>query len=515
MNIEKKNDFNDLFVFDLANNHQGSVEHGLSIIKEIGTIVAKHDVRGVFKFQFRDLDTFIHPSHKNNSDNKHIPRFLSTKLDEQQFGSLLNEVKSQNMISMVTPFDEKSVELALELDFEILKIASCSAKDWPLLDVVAATGKPVIFSTGGLKIDDIDNLVSFFEHKGTDFAIMHCVSIYPTPSDMCELNQIELLIKRYPGRVIGWSTHENPDDKSPILVAYAKGARIFERHVGKETEEIKLNAYSSTPKQVDNWLSAYHEAVKLCGHIARPATSKAEIEGINSLKRGVYASKQIKKGQKIERDQVYFSMPCDDGQLSSGEWAEGIIATDNHSPDAQILNKNVELPSKLGHLVIKKAIHKVKALLNEAGIVLGTDFEVEYSHHYGMETFDQTGCVIIDCVNREYCKKLIVQLPEQSHPLHYHKRKEETFQVLYGELFLELDGRAKLMKPGDSALVMPGVWHRFWTDTGAIVEEISTTHFNDDSIYKDPKIQNVERSFRKTKVDNWGRYELADAEEKQ
>ena len=74
-------DFTDLFVFDMANNHQGSVEHGLKIIDGVGAAARKHGVRGVMRFQFRQLDTFIHPSHREASDNKHIPRFQSTRLE--------------------------------------------------------------------------------------------------------------------------------------------------------------------------------------------------------------------------------------------------------------------------------------------------------------------------------------------------------------------------------------------------------------------------------------------------
>ena len=65
-------DFNNLFVLDLANNHQGSVEHGLKIIKECGKVVRKHNIRAAMKFQFRQYDTFIHPDHLEGSDNIHI-----------------------------------------------------------------------------------------------------------------------------------------------------------------------------------------------------------------------------------------------------------------------------------------------------------------------------------------------------------------------------------------------------------------------------------------------------------
>ena len=70
----------------------------------------------------------------------------------------------------------------------------------------------MIVSTGGLTLDQVDDVVSFLEHRGSDFALMHCVSIYPTPDEACNLGNIASFRARYPGRVIGWSTHESPAD---------------------------------------------------------------------------------------------------------------------------------------------------------------------------------------------------------------------------------------------------------------------------------------------------------------
>ena len=66
--MKKNFDFNGLFIYDLANNHEGSLEHGIEIIKSIGKVSKKHGVRGVFKFQFRHIDTLIHPDYKNNKE---------------------------------------------------------------------------------------------------------------------------------------------------------------------------------------------------------------------------------------------------------------------------------------------------------------------------------------------------------------------------------------------------------------------------------------------------------------
>jgi sialic acid synthase SpsE/quercetin dioxygenase-like cupin family protein len=500
-------DFRDLFVFDLANNHQGSVEHALAIIRGIGEVARKQGVRGAFKFQFRQLDTLVHPSHQKESANKHIPRFLSTRLDRSQFETLRDAVRAEGLLPMCTPFDEASVDAISEMGLEIIKVASCSAKDWPLLEKIAEASLPVIFSTGGLQLGDIDDLVSFFDHRGTDFAIMHCVSIYPIPVANFNLNQIDVLRERCRNRVIGWSTHENPDDVAPVQIAVAKGARMFERHVGLSTKEVKLNAYSSTPEQIDRWLSAYHQAVALCGSTTRQAIP-VEQESLDSLRRGVYAIQTIKKGQAIGREHVYFAMPYVDGQLDSGNWKTGIVAQTDIKADEPVARTQIAIPHDPNYRVLKEAVHDVKALLNEARVALSSEFAVEYSHHYGIPKFREYGTVIINCINREYCKKILVQLPGQKHPAHFHKLKEETFQVLYGELTVSVEGQVRTCVPGQTLLVLPGVWHSFWTDKGCVFEEISTTHYNDDSIYKDAKINKLQRHERKTVVDHWGRFQL-------
>ena len=505
--MKEQFDFRDLFVFDLANNHQGNVEHALGIIRGIGGVARKHGVRGLFKFQFRQLDSFVHPAHRKQSDNKHIPRFLSTRLDRPQFQVLLDAVRNEGMLAMCTPFDEESVDVITDMGFDLVKVASCSAKDWPLLEKIAEANLPVIFSTGGLKLGNIDDLVSFFDHRGAEFAIMHCVSIYPTPDEQCNLDQIDVLRHRYPNRAIGWSTHENPDATVPVQIAAAKGARLFERHVGIPTKDIKLNAYSSTPEQADRWIAAWKQAVALCGSTERQFYG-VEQESLDSLRRGVYARGPVKQGQPIGGEQVYFAMPYVEGQLDSGNWKSGIVAQADVKADAPVLLAQVSIPHDPDYQVLKEAVHEVKAQLNEACIALNSEFEVEYSHHYGISKFREYGAVIINCINREYCKKIIVQLPGQKHPPHFHKLKEETFQVLHGDLAISVDGHIRNLVPGEVCLVMPGVWHSFWTENGCVVEEISTTHRNNDSVYKDAKINKMQRHERKTVVDHWGRFQL-------
>ncbi len=500
--------FEDLFILDLANNHQGDLEHGRRVVREVGEVVRANGVRAALKLQYRQLETFIHPAHREGSCNKHVPRFLATRLGRAEFDELLEEVRQAGMVTMATPFDEPSVEQLVDQGVEVIKVASCSAADWPLLEKVSECNKPVVVSTGGLTWKQIDDLVSFFDHRRVHFAILHCVAVYPTPDEQMQLNQVELLRRRYPDKVVGFSTHEPPDALGPVYVAVAKGASILERHVGVATETVKLNGYSSTPAEVDAWIRAAKQAKALCGGPEREPSHPAEVASLRSLARGVYARVPIKKGHGVDRADVYFAMPCVEGQLTSGQWTDGIVAEADVPKEGPLEASKVRAPSRPEKQVLLTAIHSVKAMLNEARISLPPAFETEFSHHYGIARFHEVGATLITCVNRSYCKKLIIQLPGQRHPNHYHKTKEETFNVLSGVLHMSIEGRLRTLYPGDTILVQQGVWHEFWTDGGVIFEEISTTDAPNDSFYEDKEINRLARSARKTRVNQWGRYQI-------
>lgn len=493
--------FDDLFIFEMANSHQGSVEHGKDIIHEMGKIARKYNIKAAVKLQYRNLDTFIHPDYKGRKDVNHIPRFESTRLTYDQFTELVEAIRSEGMIAMSTPFDEDGMDWCMDQGLDIIKVASCSSLDWPLLEKIAATHKPVIISVGGKTISDIDKLYNYFTHKRCDFAFMHCIAEYPAPIERLQLDFIDKLRRRYPDNVIGYSGHEDPDDNVIPMMAIAKGAKILERHVGLPTETISLNAYSMNPDQADKWVKSALEAKEICKMKKETERyiSQAEIDSLNSLMRGVYLKHDVKKGTELKREDVFFAMPNHDKQMTSGQFFEGVVASKDYKANEELHETKPVTDTNLARSVI----HDVKGMLYEANIYLGDTFEAELSHHYGMKHFRQFGAVIISIVNREYCKKLIAVLPGQQHPDHMHKVKEETFQLLYGDLEVVVDGEEREMKPGDIQTVLRGQMHSFSSRTGAVFEEISTTHVKNDSYYEDPVIAKKDLMERKTKVYKW------------
>ncbi len=492
-----------LFVFEMANNHMGDLSHGLATIRAMRAACDgfEGDFDFAFKLQYRDLDTFIHRSMRGRTDVKYIKRFEETRLTDEAFRELVAEMRAQGFLTVCTPFDEPSVDRIEAHGIDTIKIASCSFGDWPLMERIAASDKPVIASTATATLEEIDNVVSFFLHRGKALTLMHCVAEYPTADEALQVNQIELLRARYPDCRIGYSTHESPDNTVAVMMALAKGATVFEKHVVLPTEQYAANAYSADPQQVRAWLAAARQARAICGASERYEPSETERTSLHALRRGVFATADIAAGVEIEAGSIEFAFPPVEGQLTANDWSKysRFTATAPIAAGQPIRRSDITVQHLRGRVM--EAVTAVKALLKAGNIVVPGKSDLELSHHYGMERFDAFGLTMVTVVNREYCKKLLVMLPGQTHPEQYHERKEETFVVLHGELTLWLDGEERPARAGDVITVNRGVRHKFHSATGVVFEEISSTHLKDDSFYTDPAIGQNPR--RKTLLTYW------------
>ena len=490
-----------MFILEMANNHSGDIDHARSIIEGCAKAVAEYRdcFRFAFKFQHRDR-TIIHPDYLERNDIKMVKRLNDTRLTDEEFAEMKEIAKKNGFITMCTPFDEPSVDIVADLKFDILKIASCSCADWPLMEKIAKTDLPVIFSTGGASIEDITAMVTFMTNRKKEFAVMHCVGAYPTPDSQLQMNQINMLQRRFPNVQIGFSTHEEPENMDAVKIAVAKGCKIFERHVGIANPEkgIGLNLYSSTPEQVGKWVAAAKKAFDMCGieGDGRMEFSEKEICDLNDLYRGVYAKRDIEPGEVITSDNCYFAMPKQEGQIISRNLSKysTYVTAVKIKKDGAVFSKDVKSnyirPEVAG--ILKDAMK----MLREANVTPPNGASMEISAHYGLDKFYETGAILIDIINREYCKKILIMMPGQKHPMHLHKVKEETFHVLSGTLGVNLEGKEYKLVKGEILTVPRNAKHSFWSDDGAIFEEVSTTAVKGDSYYDDDSInKNANRKF--------------------
>lgn len=492
-----------LVIFEMANNHMGDPVHGVAIIKAFAEAVAPHrDIfEFAFKLQYRDLDTFIRPDYRGRSDIKYVKRFEETRLSDEDFRRLIAAMRAHDFLTVCTPFDEASVSLIEAHEIDIVKIASCALTDWPLLERIALTKLPIIASTAASGVEDIDAVVSFFQHRQKMLTLMHCVGEYPTPDERLAIRQIELLRQRYPDVRIGFSTHEQPDNTIAIMLALGNGATVFEKHVGLPTERYVNNAYSASPSQIAAWLAAGRRAIDMLGPSERYVPTAAERNGLMALKRGVFARRDLPAGTILSASDVFFAFPPEAEQVTANDWSKYVshILNEPVSTNSPIMARQTTVQHHRQHVMA--AVKAVRSLLREGNVILPGLSELEISHHYGLENFDHFGLTMITIVNREYCKKVLVMLPGQTHPEQYHQQKEETFVVLHGTMILTLDGKAQKVKPGDVVTVERGVRHEFHTETGVVFEEISSTHIKDDSFYTDSAI--AANAQRKTHLAYW------------
>ena len=482
------------YIFEMANNHQGSVEHAKLIVDKFAQVANETGVNAAVKLQFRQLDTFIHEDFKQ-SDLKFVKRFNSTRLSKEQFGEIIEHIRGSGLSVVSTPFDNESLPWFDDLNVPIVKVASCSIDDWPLLNEICKINKRIIISTGGATIETLRKVYNLFKHNNRDFAFMHCIGEYPTPVENSNLNRINLLRSEFPDIEIGFSTHESPEVDSLAPTAVAMGCTIVEKHVGVPTDTISLNAYSNTPEQMKKAI----EEIQVI-QSALYGTSKTETESLAALKRGMYLNRNVKEGEILSEDDFYFAMPCQDGQynVSSIDTIVGTIAAKDLSIN-EPLNKDCNRTS-IDDKIISKIVRQTVKILSEAKIPLSGNEKVEISAHYGLQRFSEYGALIIDKINREYCKKIIVVTPGQKHPTHRHIKKEEAFELLHGDCTLTLNGKEIYMTKGKPILIPRGVDHKFRSDKGCVIEEISTTHIPGDSIYKDAEINTLPLSERKIKI---------------
>ncbi|MBF0212869.1 MAG: N-acetylneuraminate synthase family protein [Magnetococcales bacterium] len=210
-------------------NHNGS----LDLAKRMIDVAADAGADAV-KFQKRTVDILAIGSVLDALDDR-FPEFGATyrqirahiEFDLPAYRILQEQCRQRDIEFLCTAFDIPAVAFLEQLGLTRYKLASHSLGNLPLLEHLAKLGKPTILSTGMAEWDEIDRAVALFTRHDTELSLMHCVSVYPTPPELCNLAMIDQLRRRY-SLPVGYSGHEI--GTLPTLAATAMGARLVERH---------------------------------------------------------------------------------------------------------------------------------------------------------------------------------------------------------------------------------------------------------------------------------------------
>ena len=217
-------------IAEIGHNHQGSVEKARELFRE-AKLAGAHAVK-LQKRDNRGLYTKAAYNKPYDNENSFGPTYGEHRefleFGAKEYRELQAFARELDVDFFSTAFDRASADFLAGLDVPAYKIASGDLKSIPLLKHVAAFGKPVIVSTGGAVIEDVQRAYDAIMPINPQLAILQCTAGYPAAFDELDLKVIAQYRNRFPGAVIGFSSHDN--GIAMPLAAYVLGARIVEKH---------------------------------------------------------------------------------------------------------------------------------------------------------------------------------------------------------------------------------------------------------------------------------------------
>jgi sialic acid synthase SpsE len=227
-----------------------------------------------------------------------------------------------------------------------------------LIKKIATIKKPILIAASNCSLLDLDDVVSFFCDRDIPLCINHCIPFRPSEaSEDCdfELNQIDFLKTRYPKNVIGFGMHRHNNWRDSVLIAYGKGARVFERLVDIKADGIPTPRHCSLPEEVDAWFKIIISAEKMCGSAGdtQHVVFKKNQEHIDGFVRGVYAKHDLPAGHILTDECVYLALPLQKGQISCREMMNGETILQAVQKDGVIAFCNVNTPYKADSTLAK------------------------------------------------------------------------------------------------------------------------------------------------------------------
>ncbi len=298
-------------IAELSGNHNGSLERGLAIIDAMAEAGAH-----AIKLQTYTAQTMtLRGAHRIEDENSLWYGRELFELYEQAYtpwewhAPLFERARHHGMLAFSSPFDETAVDFLESLDVPAYKIASFENTDWPLLRRVAATGKPVIMSTGASTLAEVAEAVAILRAGGCrELTLLKCTSTYPASPENTNLRTLPHLAQLFSEGLVGLSDHTA--GHGAAVAAVALGACVIEKHVTLRRADGGVDAaFSLEPAEVAALVTETHRAWLALGQIqygVQPAEAKSRL-----FKRSLYVAQDIAVGEEFTPLNVRVVRPGD------------------------------------------------------------------------------------------------------------------------------------------------------------------------------------------------------------
>lgn len=291
-------------IAELSGNHNGDLSRAMAILEAVHASGAD-----AVKLQTYTADTLTIDHNGPGFAIADGPWAGRTLYDLYQEAStpwewheaLFQKGRDLGLTVFSSPFDRSAVDFLEELGCPAYKIASFEAADFELLRNVAATGKPIIVSTGIVTELEIDELLTCLREGGAnDIALLHCVSAYPAPVEASNLRTLAALAERY-GVNVGLSDHTL--GTATAVTAVALGASIVEKHITLARSDGGVDsAFSIEPWELDALVRDSKSAWSALGEIKIGRQNVAEENMV--FRRSLYAVADIAVGEVLTKDNI-------------------------------------------------------------------------------------------------------------------------------------------------------------------------------------------------------------------
>ena len=300
-------------IAEIGHNHQGSVEKARELIlaaKECGVDAVKlqkRDNRGLYTRAAYEAPY----DHENSFGSTYGEHREALELGRDAYTELQRAARDAGVTLFATAFDRASADLLAELEMPAYKIASGDLQNTPLLKHVASIGKPMLVSTGGATMEDIDRAVEAITAVNTQICLLQCTAVYPAAAEELELRVITTLRERYPELVIGLSDHQ--DGIAMSLVAYMLGARVMEKHFTlSHTLKGTDHAFSLMPEGMRKLVRDLRRVPAALGDgEKRPLPS--EEPALRKMGKVLVAARDLEPGHVLAEGDVVARSPADGG----------------------------------------------------------------------------------------------------------------------------------------------------------------------------------------------------------
>jgi sialic acid synthase SpsE len=306
-----------LFVIgEIGLNHGGSLDDALALVDAAASAGASAVKLQSLRGHTLVAESCPAPAHVDSASLRDF--FSRFELDEQAHARIAARARSSGLAFMSTPFDEDAVDLLERVGCDAYKIASGDLTHHRLIERAAATGKPLVISTGMSEIEEIAHAVASARRGGAvDLALLHCVSAYPVPHGSQNLQAIATLAQEF-GVPVGLSDHGTDD--ADLAIAVALGASLYEKHLVLDGDSDAIDApVSATGRQLEALIRSAERTRVALGH-GRKVCLPAEAVNVTASRRALYATRDLAVGHVVGADDVVALRPA--AGLTASRWRD-------------------------------------------------------------------------------------------------------------------------------------------------------------------------------------------------